>query len=51
MAEQEYEAAKEHFREVCKHRVAGNPDHDRRFRDAVEHKTAARDRYVELLTS
>ena len=48
--EQEYGAAKEHFREVCQNRIAGNEDHDRRFRDAVDRQAAARGRYVELLT-
>ncbi|WP_088260898.1 hypothetical protein [Fimbriiglobus ruber] len=47
---QEYEAAKDHFREVCQHRIAGNADHDRRFRDAIDRRNAARERFVELLT-
>ena len=49
VARQEYEAAKQHFREVRQHRIAGNADHDRRFHDAVEQQRAARDRFVELL--
>lgn len=47
---QDYEAAKEHFREVCLHRIAGNVDHDQRFRDALDRQSAAREHYVAVLT-
>lgn len=49
VARQEYELAKEHFHEVCLHRIAGNADHDRRFRDAVDRQEAARARWLKLL--
>ena len=49
VARQEYEAAKLHFREVCEHRIAGDADHDRRFRDAADRREAARNAFVELL--
>lgn len=51
VARQEHELAKAHFREVVMHREAGNASHERRFRDALERRNAARDRYVEMLTS
>ncbi len=49
VAKQEYEAAKEHFREVMEYRIAGNADHERRFRDAVDRQSAARDKYIAAL--
>ncbi|WP_020472389.1 hypothetical protein [Zavarzinella formosa] len=51
VARQEYAAAKQHFREVMQNRIAGNTDHDRRFRDALNRQSAAREKLVELLTS
>ena len=50
VARQEYELAKEHFREVCRLRDPTNPDHQRRFHDALERQGVARERYVDLLT-
>lgn len=49
VARQEYALAKEHFREVCLHRIAGNADHDQRFRDAAERREVARERWLKLL--
>ncbi len=48
---QEYELAKEHKREVLKRRIPWNPEHNRRFRDALEREEAARERYVSALVS
>ena len=50
VARQEYDLAKEHFRQVVLNRVIGIPGHERRFRDALDRKIAARDRFVEMLT-
>jgi hypothetical protein len=51
VAEQEYEMAKEHVREVSLLRDPTNPDHQRRFRDAMDRQEVARERYVRLLTA
>jgi hypothetical protein len=50
VAAQEYQMAKEHVREVCLLRDPTNPDHQKRFLDAMDRQEAARERYVELLT-
>jgi hypothetical protein len=49
VATQEYRHAKEHFREVLHYRDCTNPDHQRRFRDALDRQEEARDRYVAAL--
>jgi GrpB-like predicted nucleotidyltransferase (UPF0157 family) len=49
VARQEYHMAKQHFREVMQYRDCTNAEHQRRFRDALERQTAARERYIELL--
>ena len=49
VARQEYELAKEHFQEVCKHRDPTNPDHQKRFRDAAERQEEARNNWLKLL--
>jgi len=49
VATQEYELAKEHFREVLKYRDATNPEHQQRFHDALERQDAARDAYLKAL--
>jgi hypothetical protein len=50
VARQEYNMAKQHFREVMKHRDCTNAEHQRRFRDALERQGVARERFVELLS-
>jgi hypothetical protein len=49
VARQEYEFAKQHFQEVCKHRDPTNPDHQRRFRDAAERQEVARERWLKVV--
>lgn len=46
VAEQEYEMAKEHYRQVLLHCDPLNPDHTRRFHDALDRLDAARGRWV-----
>ena len=46
---QEYRLAKEHLREVMLYRDCTNPDHQRRFRDALDRQSAAREWHIELL--
>jgi hypothetical protein len=50
VAEQEYEMAKEHVREVCLLRDPTNADHQKRFLDAMDRQEAARERWLKLLT-
>ncbi len=47
VARQEYQQAKEHFREVMLHRDSTNPDHQKRFKDALDRQEAARERFIE----
>jgi cytoplasmic iron level regulating protein YaaA (DUF328/UPF0246 family) len=49
VAHQEYELAKQHFREVMQYRDATNPEHQKRFRDAVNQQEAARNAYLKAL--
>jgi len=49
VATQEYELAKLYFREVLKYRDATNPEHQQRFRDALERQEAARNAYLKAL--
>jgi hypothetical protein len=49
VATQEYELAKEHLREVSKHRDPTNPDHQKRFRDAMDRQELARDAYLRAI--
>ena len=49
VAHQEYQLAKQHFREVCEHRDPANLDHQKRFHDAVERQEAARERWFKVL--
>lgn len=46
---QEYQLAKQHVREVCLHRDPTNPDHHRRFKDAMERQEVAREAYLRLI--
>lgn len=46
VARQEYALAREHYREVCDHFDAVNPDHQRRFLDAAERLEVARERWL-----
>lgn len=48
VAAQEWELAERHFREVCQHGDMRNPDHQQRFRDAVERREAARERWLAI---
>ncbi len=48
-ARQEYRNAKEHFKEVCRHRIAGDADHNRRYRDAAERRSAAFELYLQAM--
>jgi hypothetical protein len=47
---QEYQLAKQHFQEVLMYRDSTNPDHQKRFRDALDRQEAAREAYVAVLT-
>jgi hypothetical protein len=49
VARQEYWLAKRHFREVLKYRDATNPEHQKRFRDALDRQEAAREAYVRAI--
>ena len=49
VATQEYRLAKTHFREVMHYRDCTNPEHQKRFRDALDRQEVARERYVEAL--
>lgn len=50
VAAQEYELAKEHFKELLEYRDATNPDHQKRFQDALDRQEAARERYIKALS-
>ena len=47
---QEYRLAKEHLSEVMRYRDSANPEHQRRFRDALDRQEAAREAYVGMLS-
>ncbi|OWK42164.1 hypothetical protein [Fimbriiglobus ruber] len=49
VAWQEYEAAKQHFREICRSRVIGDPEHHQRFRDAMDRQELAREAWQNVL--
>ncbi len=49
VAAQEYRLAKEHFDEVLRLRDPTNREHEKRFRDAAERRSVARDRFVAAL--
>lgn len=49
VAKQEYDLAKQHYREVCDNFNATNADHQRRFRDAADRLEVARERWLGLL--
>lgn len=49
VAEQEYEAAKEHYHQVLTHRNPLNPEHNRRFRDASDRLDMARQRWLAVM--
>ncbi|HEX4611073.1 MAG TPA: hypothetical protein VH092_22980 [Urbifossiella sp.] len=51
VARQEYEFAKQHFREVCAFRDPTNPDHQQRFRDAADRQEEARERWLRVLVN
>lgn len=46
---QEYRLAKEHLREVMRYRDSTNPEHQKRFRDAIDRQEAARERFIQEL--
>ena len=50
VARQEYDAAKDHYRRVLLHCDPLNPDHTRRFHDALDRLDAARERWLGFLT-
>jgi hypothetical protein len=49
VAAQEYQLAKEYLSDVCKHRDPTNPDHQRRFQDAMERQEVAREAYLRAI--
>lgn len=51
VATQDYKLAKAHFRDVLHYRDATNPEHQKRFQDALDRQELARERYVESLVS
>ncbi|WP_020471497.1 hypothetical protein [Zavarzinella formosa] len=51
VARQEYEAAKKHFREVMENKVCGIPDHERRYRDAMERQNSACEKFAKTLSA
>jgi hypothetical protein len=51
VATQEYIMAKKHCREVLRYRDSTNPEHQKRFQDALERQSVAREQYLEALSA